>query len=271
MIRFSANLGFLWADLPLPEAIRRAAEAGFDAVECHWPYGVPPEDVAAALAETGLPLLGLNTRPGNLSAGEFGLAARPDRAGEAREAVDEALAYAETAGADSVHVMAGKAEGTAAREAFLATLEHATRAASVLGRTILIEPINPRDVPGYFLSTTTQALDLVREIDAPNLKIMFDCYHVALAEGRVGDRLHAVLPHLGHIQFASVPDRGPPDRGELDYAALFGTIGTLGWTRPLGAEYRPPGPVEASLGWLAALRRAPDPAGHASPGPPKVP
>lgn len=254
MTLFSANLGFLWADRALPDAIRAANAAGFDAVECHWPYDTPASDVAAALAETGLAMLGLNTRRGDVAAGENGLAALPGREDEARAAIDEALAYADAIGAGAVHVMAGKAEGPEARAVFAANLQYASARAAEAGRTILIEPLNPVDAPGYFLNNTAQAAALIAEIAAPNLKLMFDCYHVGRSEGDVIARLRAVWPVIGHIQFAAVPDRGPPDQGDLDYTAVFAEIAVRGWHGPLGAEYRPPGDTGASLGWMSSLR-----------------
>lgn len=254
MTRFSANLGFLWADRPLPEAIRAAGAAGFDAVECHWPYDVSPEEVTVALAETGLEMLSLNTRRGDVMAGENGLAALPGRSTEAIAAIDEAIAYAERIGAKRVHVMAGIAEGAGARLAFLDALAHACAAASGAGITILIEPLNRFDAPGYFLSTTGQARGIIEELGAENLRLMFDCYHVQRTEGDVGRRLAELLPLIGHIQFASVPDRGPPDRGELDFKHVFRLIEELGWTAPLGAEYRPAGATDATLGWMQTLR-----------------
>jgi hydroxypyruvate isomerase len=249
VIRFSANLGYLWAEHALPDAIRAAAAAGFDAVECHWPYDTDPGRVRDALAETGLPLLALNTTRG--APGEFGLSALPGRRAEARAAIDQAIAYAEAVGAEAIHVMAGMAEGEAAQATYLGLLRHACDATD---RTILIEPLNPIDAPGYFLRTTDQARAVIETVGAPNLRLMFDCYHVARTEGDVIGRLSALLPLIGHVQFAGVPDRGPPDRGSLDYRAVFAVLDRLGWTRPLGAEYRPDGATGDSLGWMQALR-----------------
>ncbi|KAA5606181.1 TIM barrel protein [Roseospira marina] len=254
MTRFSANLGFLWTDRPLPDAIRAAAAAGFDAVECHWPYDVPSEDVAQALADTGLPMLGLNTRRGDVAAGENGLAALPGRAADARAAVDEALAYARAIGAANVHVMAGVARGDAAHAAFLATLDYAAAQAEADGITILIEPLNRYDAPGYFLTTPEQARDVIAAVGRPNVKLMFDCYHAQLMGGDLTHRLTDLLPVIGHIQFAGVPERGQPDRGEVHYPNVFATIDALGWAAPLGAEYKPGGDTDATLGWLAAMR-----------------
>lgn len=250
-MKFSANLGFLWADRPLPEAIRAARAAGFDAVECHWPYAVPAAEVAAALDETGLPMLGLNTVRGDVAGGENGLAALPGREAEARAAIDQALAYGREIGAANVHVMAGFAEGAQAEATFLANLRYASDAAALHGMSIVIEPLNRYDAPGYFLTTTTQARGLIEAVGAPNLKLMFDCYHVQLMEGDLTHRLEALLPIIGHIQFASVPDRGPPDHGEVNFAHMFAAIAGLGWEAPLGAEYKPKGATDDSLGWLA--------------------
>lgn len=255
-MKFSANLGFLWNDRPLPEAIRAASAAGFDAVECHWPYDVPSDAVVAALKETGLAMLGLNTRRGDLARKQNGLAALPDAVDAARAAIDEAIGYAVATGTGAVHVMAGFAEGAAARDTFLANLRYASERAAPHGITILIEPLNRYDAPGYFLSTTTQARGLIEDAGAANLKLMFDCYHVQLMEGDITHRLSDLLPIIGHIQFASAPDRGTPDHGELNFAHVFQTIADLGYTAPLGAEYKPVGDTDATLGWLKALRGA---------------
>lgn len=244
-LTFSANLGFLWQELPLPDAIRAAHRAGFAAVECHWPYDVPAQQVAAALSGTGLRMLGLNTRRGG--PGENGLSALPGRASEARAAVDEAIAYADAIDAGAIHVMAGFATGQEAEAAFIDTLRYACAATT---RTILIEPLNSYDAPGYFLTTTAQAEGIIAKVAAPNLRLMFDCYHVQLMEGDVTHKLERLLPIIGHIQFASVPDRGAPDHGELNYPHIFAVAERLGWPLPLSAEYKPGGPTEPTLGWL---------------------
>ncbi|MEO0773751.1 MAG: TIM barrel protein, partial [Pseudomonadota bacterium] len=159
------------------------------------------------------------------------------------------IAYADAVGADAIHVMAGFAQGSQAQATFEANLHYACAATD---RTILIEPLNRHDAPGYFLETTDHACSIIEALALPNLKLMFDCYHVGRTEGDVISRLTDLLPLIGHIQFASVPDRGPPDRGELNYRAIFDHIASLGWERPLGAEYRPP--PDQNIGWMAALR-----------------
>ena len=253
-MRFSANLGLLWADRPLPDAIRAAKAAGFDAVECHWPYAHDPHDVKAALDETGLEMLGLNTSRGDVAAGENGLAALPNREAEARAAIDQALDYAHIIGAGAVHVMAGFASGATARKTFVANLRYATTQAAEKGITILIEPLNHYDAKGYFLSTTAQAVAIIEEVKAPNLRLMFDCYHVQLMEGDLTNRLSRLLPVIGHIQFASVPDRGTPDHGEVNYEHIFSHIDSLGWARPIGAEYKPKRDTGLTLDWMAQFR-----------------
>ena len=249
-MRFSANLGFLWTELDLPEAIRAAHRAGFDAVELHWPYETDPEQVRAALAETGLPVLGLNTVRGNAAAGENGLAALPGREQEARAAIDQAIGYAEDIGAQNIHVMGGNGTGRDHHDTFIENLRYACAQALGGGKTILIEPLSPHAAPGYFLNSTGQAIEIMNEVGAENIALMFDCFHVQLIEGDLSNRLATLRDRIGHIQFAAVPDRGAPDHGEINYDYIFELLSEMGWDRPLGAEYKPNGPTEASLGWL---------------------
>jgi len=187
-------------------------------------------------------MLGLNTDRGNVDAGENGLAALPDRITEARAAIDQAVTYAEAIGTPNVHVMAGFTSDAKARDTFIGNLKYACDKASAANITILIEPLNHYDAPGYFLQTTDQALGIISDVALPNLKLMFDCYHVQLMEGDVGNRLERLKESIGHVQFASVPDRGAPDKGEL------------GYSMPLGAEYKPQGATEPTLQWLNALQ-----------------
>jgi hydroxypyruvate isomerase len=250
---FSANLGFLWSDLSLPDAIRAAKAAAFDAVECHWPYAVPATVVKAALDETGLRMLGLNTSRGDVAKGENGLSALTGRQSDARAAIDQAIAYAAAIGTPNVHVMAGFAQGDEAHGTFVENLDYACAAASPHNITILIEPLNSYDAPGYFLKTTAQACQIIEEVGLPNLKLMFDCYHVQLMEGDLCNKLADLKGVIGHIQFASVPDRGTPDHGEVNYAHVFAEIDRLGYDEPIGAEYKPTGATQLSLGWMNAL------------------
>lgn len=249
-MKFSANLGFLWTELSLPDAIRAAKAAGFSAVECHWPYDTPADSVAEALQETNLVMLGLNTSRGNLERGENGLSALPGREIEARAAIDQAIDYAVKIGAQNIHVMAGFDASEAGRHTFIDNLEYACEQSEVHQLTILIEPLNEYDAPGYFLRTTQQAVEIIEDVGRSNLKLMFDCYHVGRTEGDVIVKLKDLKASIGHIQFASVPDRGTPDQGELNYHQIFEEIERMGWNQPIGAEYKPVGPTSDSLSWM---------------------
>ncbi|WP_146344397.1 hydroxypyruvate isomerase family protein [Phaeobacter marinintestinus] len=255
MARFSANLGFLWTEHSLPDAIRAAARAGFDAVECHWPYDVPIDEVRSALADTGLQMLGINTMRGTPEAPGNGMSAVPDLEAQARAAIRQAVEYAAAIGAHNIHVMAGVAAGDAAQQCFLTNLQFACDLAAPHGIAILIEPLNPFDAPGYFLSSTEQAASIIALAGRNNLKLMFDFYHVERTEGNALGKVENLLPVIGHIQFAAVPDRGAPDHGALDYGPVFDHLDELGYTDPLGAEYKPDGATEDSLGWLNAQKQ----------------
>lgn len=250
MLKFSANLGFLWTELTLPDAICAARSAGFDAVECHWPYDEDPNDIRKALDETGLRMLGLNTRRGNPDNGDNGLAALPSRKEEARSAIDQAIDYARAIDAQNIHVMAGNAKGDEAHQTFIENLTYACEKTAGAKINILIEPLNSYDAPDYFLRNTDQAKSIIKEVATDNLKLMFDCYHVQLMEGDLSNRFKALKPIIGHVQFAGVPDRGSPDTGEVNYLNLFRTISQSGYNLPLGAEYKPNGPTENTLQWL---------------------
>ncbi|MGQ3674298.1 hydroxypyruvate isomerase family protein [Xanthobacter sp. TB0139] len=254
-MQFSANLGFLWNDLPLPDAIRAAAQAGFDAVECHWPYDTPAGQTSLALEEAGLAMLGLNTSRGKT--GENGLSALPGRVAEARAAIDRAVEYAVAIRAQSVHVMAGVASGPEAHDTFCCNLQYACARAAPHGLTILIEPLNIRDAPGYFLRTAQQAADIIQNLGLSELRLMFDCYHQQITGGDICCTFERLLPIIGHVQIASVPARSRPDEGELDYSYVLARIGALGWSRPVGAEYRARSLTEHTLGWLPTYRAIP--------------
>lgn len=254
MTQFSANLGFLWTDRSLPDAIHAAKQAGFDAVECHWPYAVNPQDVIAALKDTSMSMLGLNTERGDTNLGQNGLTAVPGREQDARLFIDQAIDYAAQIGAKNVHVMAGFAEGEDAHKQCVENLRYAVKKAADLPVTLLLEPLNKYDAPNYFLSTTLQAESIINEIGSDKLKLMFDCYHVQTMQGNLSRLFAHHLDIIGHVQFASVPDRGPPDAGELNYAYLFEYMHSLGYTAPLGAEYKPVGDTKDSLDWLPKLR-----------------
>lgn len=252
MIKLCANLGFLWTELTLPDAIRAAKSNGFHAVECHWPYDTLHSDLTAALDETGLKMLGLNTRRGDVASGENGVAALVGRETEAREFIDESINYARAIGCDNIHVMAGVADpmNNEAQGTFTDNLKYGCKAAAVHGKTVLIEPLNKYDAPGYFLSTLDAALETIDRVAEPNLKIMFDCYHMQIMGGDLLRRYKQTADKIGHVQFASVPDRAEPDSGEIDCRWLLGEIAAAGYTGMFGAEYKPRTTTDAGIGWI---------------------
>ncbi|MEM9776552.1 MAG: TIM barrel protein [Chloroflexota bacterium] len=249
-MKFSANLGFLWNDRPLPDAIRAAKAAGFHAVECHFPYDQDVNHVNAALVETGLPMLGLNTSPGNMATGEFGRSSLPGREADAQADINQAIGYAVAINCENIHVLAGISQGCEAMAVFKANLKYAYEKAAEHGINILIEPLNPRSNPGYFLNKSGMAADIIADLNLPNLKLMFDCYHIQMIESNVTNRIKGLLPLIGHIQFAGVPDRHEPNTGELAYERLIPAIYEMGYDGYIGAEYRPRTTVEAGLDWL---------------------
>ncbi len=256
MTPLSANLGFLWHDRPLPDAIRAAKSAGFDAVECHWPYRHDTVAVKAALDETGLPMIGLNTIKGPRE-DDAGLAAQSGREEEARRSIDEAFDYGAFVGAQGVHVMAGNVGEQTAEDClgtFSRNLDYACDRAADNGMTVLIEPLNPYDNPGYALIGLDMATSLLQHVNRPELKIMFDCYHLQITDGDLLRRFRKARSMVGHVQFAGVPERGEPDRGEVAYDRLLPAIVAAGFNGPFGAEYRPSGATDDSLGWMQAFR-----------------
>ncbi len=250
----SANLGFLWTELPLIERVPAAKRAGFDAVECHWPYDTPVLELKEVLAQTGLPMLSINTERGNPQFGEFGLSALNGREAEARVAIDQAIEYAAAIQTPFVHVMAGLANGQEGHDCFLESLSYACARGESEGINILIEPLNHFDVPGYLLRTTKQAAHIIDELGTNNLKLLFDCYHVQRMEGEVAKRILKLKSVIGHIQIASVPDRQEPDHGELDYQEVVEALNAIEYNGAVGAEYHPVSTVEEGLGWMEKFR-----------------
>ena len=250
-MKFSANLGFLFKEFTLPQAVLQAKECGFDAVECHWPYEVPSNEVKNALQQSNLKMLGLNTIQGGK--GENGLAALSDKVTEARKSIEQAIEYANDIQARNIHVMCGFSSGEKSHKIFVDNLRYACKIAKPLGITILIEPLNHYDAPGYFLQTSKQAKEIINEVNQDNLKLMFDCYHIQLIEGNLTNKLKELFSIIGHIQFASVPNRAEPDQGEINYSYLFKRIKKLGYKFPIGAEYKPMNSTKDGLKWMKTL------------------
>lgn len=253
MPRFAANLSFLFTELPFLDRFAAAAKEGFKGVEFMFPYAFAAEDIRARLDATGLELVLFNLPPGHWDKGERGFAALPDRADEFASAVDLALGYAETLGCKRLHVMAGLRDHGANRADYIANLRTAAAWAAPQGVDILIEPINTRDMPGYFLNRTADALSVIGEAGAANLRLQFDIYHRHVSEGGVEEAIRAVAPIAGHMQCASPPDRGEPDRGDLDYKSIFKLIDEAGYRGWIGCEYKPRGTTLDGLAWRQRL------------------
>jgi len=252
-MRFSANLGFLWPDRPLLERIEAASRAGFRAVEMHWPYDVPASEVAAVARRNEVTLLGINTAPGNFAAGERGLGAIPGRERDFQGTVDQSIEYCRVSGATAIHVMAGNvvaSDRERARAVFAANLRVAAAKAAAQQLTLLLEPLNPDDNLGYFYSTVPEAVSLIEELQLPNLKLQFDVYHVARAEGDVLAKLDRYRSHIGNVQIASVPARAEPDEGEIAYPVIFAAVEKLKYAGWVGCEYRPRGDTDEGLIWI---------------------
>ena len=254
MTLFSANLGFLFTERPHLERPAAAAASGFRAVEMQYPYEVPAPAMRAALDAAGVAMLALNTPVGEGAA--RGLGALRGREAEFQADVDRALAYGETIGATGLHCMAGcvpESEAASCEDVFARNLSLAADKAARAGVTLLIEPINQRDWPGYALGRVEQAASIIERAGRANLRIMFDCYHVQIMQGDLIRRIEAHLPLIGHVQIAAVPSRAEPDEGEIDYAGILRALDRIGYAGWVGAEYRPRGRTEDGLGWLDAL------------------
>lgn len=256
MPRFAANLSLMFTEWPFLDRFEAAAKAGFDAVELLFPYAHPPEAIAERLERFGLALALFNMPPGDWGAGERGLAALPERFDALRESVDLALLYAEATGVGRLHMMAGIGDrhDPAAGAAYRRSLEWSVERLARVGLDLMIEPINSRSMPGYYLNDVDAAAALIGELARPNLKLQFDIYHCQILHGDVTTRLRRLLPLIGHVQIASVPDRHEPGTGELDDAYLFKELERLGFEDFVGCEYNPRGGTLDGLAWRESLR-----------------
>ncbi|RKP45893.1 2-oxo-tetronate isomerase [Trinickia fusca] len=261
MLRFAANLTMMYQEHAFLDRFAAAARDGFTAVEYLFPYAFEATDIAARLNEHGLTQVLFNAPPGDWNAGERGLASLPGREDDFRRSLEHAFDYAQVLGNGLLHVMAGVVDTPSSsaideheararqRDVYVRNLDYAAQAARSLGLTMLIEPINTRDMPGYLLNRQDDAQAICDEIGAPNLKVQFDCYHCQVVEGDVATKLKRDIARIGHIQIAGVPERHEPDVGELHYPYLFALIDSLGYEGWIGCEYRPRAGTSAGLGW----------------------
>ena len=252
MPRFAANLTMMFNEVPFLDRFEAAAKCGFTAVEFLFPYDHPAEEVGARLKRFDLTQALFNLPPGNWAAGEKGFAALPDRFEDLKQSLVTALPYAKATGVQRLHLMAGIAERTdpKAVEAFYKSVAWAAEFFAPHRLDVVIEPINPRNVPGYFLNDFGFARDLIEELRIPNLKLQFDIYHCQIIHGDVTMRLREMMPIIGHVQIASIPSRHEPDGEELNYPFLFGELDRLGYDGFVGCEYNPRGKTADGLAWF---------------------
>jgi hydroxypyruvate isomerase len=259
MPRFAANLSMMYNEHDFLDRFAAAAQDGFRGVEFLFPYAFAAGEIAARLHGAGLSQVLFNAPPGDFAVGERGIAALPGREQEFRGGFARALAYAEALQCPRLHVMAGLVAPDADRarmhDTYCANLSWAAGEAHAAGRTVLIEPINGRDMPGYFLQRQDQAHAVVEAVGGAGLAVQMDLYHCQIVEGDLETKLRRYLPtgRVGHIQIAGVPARHEPDTGELNYPHLFGVLDALDYAGWVGCEYRPASGTSAGLGWLRAL------------------
>lgn len=257
MPRFSANLSMLFTEHAFRDRFAAAARAGFEAVEYVSPYAESPDVIAALLERYGLTQALFNMPAGDWDAGERGIAVLPDRIGEFRDGVERAIDYAGSLGCEAVNCLAGIAPAGAdprlLHQTFVDNLTYAAPRFERAGVRLLIEPINGRDMPGFFLGTSRQALEIMDIVGSANLCLQYDVYHMQVMEGDLARTIEANIGRIGHIQIADNPGRHEPGTGEINYAYLFRRLDELGYAGWVGAEYRPLAGTEAGLGWRQAL------------------
>jgi len=255
MPKFAANLSMMFTEVPFLDRFKLAANAGFSAVEYLFPYAHPAEEIAERLDQFALTQALFNLPPGDWDGGDRGIAGHPGREYEFKASVETALSYAKTLGCKTLHCMAGiTARGVdrdTAWACYIANVRYAAEQAQTLGITIVLEPINSRDMPGYLLAMTHDARKAIESVGASNLGLQLDFYHCQIMEGDLAVHLRENQDITRHIQIAGVPERHEPDVGEINYPYLFSQIDALGYDGFVGCEYRPRGKTEDGLGWFA--------------------
>ncbi len=253
MPALAANLSMMFNEYEFLDRFAAAARVGFKGVEYLFPYQWPAKDIAARLSESRLEQVLFNMPPGDWDAGERGIAALPGRESEFEAGVAQALDYAAALGCTRVHCMAGladeRADRAAMQETYLRNLRFAAAACGERGVRLLIEPINTRDMPGYFLNRSAQALQVIDAVGSDNLFLQYDVYHMQIMEGDLLKTIESIGDSIAHFQIAGVPDRHEPDTGEVNYPFLFAKLDARGYDGWWGCEYRPAGRTEDGLGW----------------------
>lgn len=259
MPTFAANLTMLFTEVPFLDRFERAARAGFQAVEFLFPYEHAPEVIREKLDTHGLTLVLHNLPAGDWAAGERGIACHPDRVQEFRDGVGRAVRYAKVLGVGQLNCLAGKApagvDAATLRRTFVENLRFAAKELEKADLNLLIEPINPFDIPGFYLTTSAQAISILDEVGAANAFLQYDIYHAQRVEGEIAATLQKLRPRIAHIQLADNPGRNEPGTGELNWPFLFQLIDRLGYEGHIGCEYKPATTTEAGLGWMQRFAR----------------
>ena len=260
MPRFAANLSFMFTEVPFLERFTEAAHAGFRAVEFAFPYSFQAKELASRIQAQKLEVVLFNMPPGDWEGGDRGLASLPGREHDFAASVSTALRYAHALKCNRLHVMAGVLPPGADTEErvrrlriYVRNLKYACEEAAAQNVSLLIEPINPRDMPNYLLSTQAEAHAIREEVGMPNLRVQMDLYHAQIVEGDLTDKIRRWIAHIGHFQIAGVPDRHEPDQGEVNYAWMFKLLDELKYDGWIGCEYRPAHTTTAGLGWMYKL------------------
>lgn len=260
MPRFAANLTMLFNEVPFLERFEVAQRCGFGGVEYLFPYDFEAAELARRLRDNGLAQVLHNLPAGDWAAGERGIAILPERVAEFRAGVARAIDYASALGCEQVNCLAGIAPAGVAPEVlhdtFVANLAYAADMLGKAGIRLLIEPVNTRDIPGFYLNRTAQAIGVIEQVGSDNLFLQYDIYHMQIMEGDLARTIQQHLPRIRHVQLADNPGRNEPGTGEINYPFLFGHLDALGYDGWIGCEYKPRAGTEAGLGWLTAATQA---------------
>lgn len=254
MAKFAANLTMLFTEVPFLERFEKAHQAGFKAVEYLFPYPFEAQELANKMAQFGFEQALFNMPPGDWDAGERGFAAIPGREEEFKASVESALMYANALNCKKVHAMSGIVDARFTREqhvdTFISNIRYAADKFAEQGIELMIEPLNNRDVPNYFVARQREAVELIKQVDRPNVKLQLDLYHAQIMDGDLCTLIRDVASYTGHIQIASVPERHEPSEGELNYPHLFNVLDDAGYQGWIGCEYNPRNTTEQGLGWV---------------------
>ena len=262
MPRFSANISMLFTEVELPDRFDAAARAGFKAVEIQFPYAFDKDMLAERARRAGVEVVLINLSAGDFAKGDRGIGCLPARVGEFRDAVGQGVAYAQALGCRQMNCLAGCPTGrldpAKLRDTYISNLRFAAGELARAGMDLLIEPINTRAFPGFYLKNSGQAIAIMDEANVPNLKLQYDLFHMQIMEGDLAKTIESLLPRIGHMQFADVPDRHEPGSGEINFPFLFDWIDRVGYRGWVGAEYLPAAGTEAGLDWFEPYRKAAD-------------